>query len=222
MPRPESDQEESSRQKRHWHDHAIAWGAVAAALGAALAAVANGYQAYLTRQNNVISQRAFINFDGINLAMSIDPATNVRNVSIFTRLTNSGNTATKDLGFFIKCAPTVDPLAEPWVIFIREKVQKQAQIIGARQTFPAHCVFPLDHMRLVSQGRAHSYLLGEITYRDRLDESLPHVTQFSWELTDVTIIDPPASAPADTPPTANVSFQPRGAHNCADEDCPKY
>ena len=221
MPSSENDKGKSAQQSRDWHDRALVGATVAAAFGAAIAAGANAYQAYLTRQNNVVSQRAFVHFEGSEIRMSIDPTTKAKNVSVFTRLINSGNTATKGLTFFVKCAPSIDSLPDPWVLLFREKAEKQQQIFGPHQTFPAHCAFSLDHMKQVSHGAAHAYLLGEITYRDRLDDSIPHLTQFTWEIADVTIIDPPVGSPPEVAPAVNVVFQTHGRHNCADEDCPK-
>jgi hypothetical protein len=72
-------------------------------------------------------------------------------------------------------------------------------------------------------GKLHGYLMGEATYKDRLDDSVLHHTQFAWELLNINIVDPPpqvlAMAP-NAPPNVLVSFVPRGVHNCADEECP--
>src|SRR5712692_4846831 len=106
MPSPRGDQGKTTEQKHHWLDYAAVWAAVAAAIGAALAASMAGWQAYLTRQNNVVSQRAFVYAEAPQLAVSIDAKDGVtKNVSFFTPLINSGNTPTKELAFLVRCAP---------------------------------------------------------------------------------------------------------------------
>lgn len=220
MPSPEPNQEDSQRKRYHWHNHALVWAAVAAGVGAGLAAIANGYQAYLTRQNNIVSQRAFVYFDGIELRNSLDPASRAQQISFFMRLNNSGNTATKDLEFFVRCPPTLEHLSEPWGLFIRDPLPKQPQVIGPHQVVTAVCALSIAHLRQMSEGRAFAFMLGEITYRDRLDPSVLHKTQFSYEINNVNVIGPAADAAPGTFPAVLVGSQPIGQHNCADDDCP--
>jgi hypothetical protein len=143
MPNTEGKQGSSTNQQRHWHQHAVVWAAVAAALGAALAAAANGYQAYLTRQNNVVSQRAFVYVDGpVQLVVALDAKDRSKIVNFPIRLNNSGNTPTKDMGIFIRCAPSIDAMPEPWVLLYRDTPDKLPQIIGASSNSNAGlCVF---------------------------------------------------------------------------------
>jgi hypothetical protein len=193
------------------------------------------WQAYLARQNNIVSQRAFVHISDFKVDIIRTPD-GTYSLRIATPFVNSGNTATKDFAFYIRCAPAVIDAPEPCVM-LNPEITKIRQLLAPHQTQPALCSFPMTHIRQTKDGNAHAYVLGDITYRDRLDSSMLHRTQFSFELVDINIIDPPAqvaqtapnaaSAPAATPSTPNaiapivfVYFQPRGQHNCADEDCP--
>ncbi len=220
MPAPESVQDNSCNKRRDWHDRAAVWAAVAAAVGAGVAAAANGYQAYLTRQNTIVSQRAFVFFDGMEVKNTIDSRTNIKNVSFLSYLMNSGNTATKELTFVIKCASSLESLPDPWVLLYRESQYKAAQVIGPHQRVSAKCDLPLNFIHDVKEGKGYGYLMGDITYRDRLDESILRKTQFSFEIVDINIFDPPAGAPPEAAPNIFINLIPKGRHNCADEDCP--
>jgi hypothetical protein len=78
--------------------------------------------------------------------------------------------------------------------------------------------------KYIKDGRLHGYVMGEVTYRDRLDDTIVHDTQFAWEVIDVNIHDVPANilaAMPDAAPQVTVGFRPFGQHNCADDECPK-
>jgi hypothetical protein len=96
------------------------------------------------------------------------------------------------------------------------------QLIAPHQRVTTYCTYPLDHIRQVRDGHGHAYIIGDIAYKDRLDEGAQHRTQFSFELIDINIFDPPTIPNNNAiTPAVFLSFQPRGQHNCADEDCPK-
>src|SRR5580704_17672760 len=56
----EGKQGNSKENKTDWYQYVTAWGAVIAGIGAAVAAAVNAYQAYLIRQNTIVSQSAFV------------------------------------------------------------------------------------------------------------------------------------------------------------------
>jgi hypothetical protein len=66
----------------------------------------------LTRQNNVVSQRAFVYFFPGEPNISGESSA-PKAVNFFGHLSNSGNTPTKNLTFFYKCAPSAEDLQEP-------------------------------------------------------------------------------------------------------------
>jgi hypothetical protein len=69
----------------------------------------------------------------------------------------------------------------------------------------------------------HLYLLGDISYGDRLDAKASHRTQFAYEIMDINIIDQqflPGTQIVVAPLNVRASMTTRGDHNCADEECP--
>jgi hypothetical protein len=184
------------------------------------------YQTYLIRDNNVISQRAFITTGTPQLMMVIDANNeDAKGVSVAVPLINSGNTPTKNLEFFIKCAPAFENMVEPWGLMQKGAIERVPQVIGPHQQVPARCVFTLAHMQQTRLRKARGYLMGEISYRDSLDGATVHKTQFSWEVIDVNVTDAPEKSPGvpnpDIPSRILIGLTPRGQHNCADDDCPK-
>jgi hypothetical protein len=125
---------------------------------------------------------------------------------------------------FFKCAPTFEALSEPWVIMEKGNIEQLPQVIGPHQTLSTQCGITLSHLKEMNVGKAHGYLMGEIIYNDRLDESTSHITQVAWEIIVVDIGEklPNPKIPNDDPvPDISLQFVPKGRHNCADEDCPK-
>lgn len=215
MPSAEGDHGHSDRQERHWHDHALVWATVAAAIGAASAAGVNAYQAYLMRENNVVSQRAFVYVQAFGIINAIDAKDNVtKTVGIVVPMSNSGNTPTKGLTFFIRCAPSTEALPEPWVLLYRGSVEQLPQVIGPHDSATSICGFTLEQAKQVKDGKLHAYVMGDIIYYDRLNPSTLHRTQFSREIKDFNF------NPADGL-VVHVTQSNVGLHNCADEDCPK-
>ena len=188
--------------------------------------IVGAYQTYLIRDNNVISQRAFITAGTPQLLMVKDMTNGeTKSVAVAIPLINSGNTPTKNLEFFVKCAPAFENLIEPWGLMQKGEIERVPQVIGPHQQSPARCVFTLAHIEQVKLRKAHAYLMGEISYRDNLDSASMHRTQFSWEVIDVNINDAPDKTlgipDRDIPPAVMIGLTPRGKHNCADDDCPK-
>jgi hypothetical protein len=126
---------------------------------------------------------------------------------------NSGNTPTKNLTFFIRCAPSAEDLPEPWVLLYRGTPEWTPGVIGPHATVTALCGFNHSQMTQISEKTMYGYLLGDITYHDRLDSSSEHRTQFSFKIVDL---------PFDTNGNvAGLHTDTVGRHNCADEECPQ-
>src|SRR5208337_4000568 len=114
--------------------------------------IINAYQAYLIRQNNIVSQRAFVAVLVPQLIMAKDPSKTKefeKTVIVSIPLTNSGNTPTKRLQLFIKCAPSVEILPEPWALLQKEKIEHIPQVIGAHQQVLSQCGYTFDHIQKV-------------------------------------------------------------------------
>ncbi len=221
MPPAQRSKNNSQQQPRRWLDHLLVYATIAAAISAATAAGIGGWQAYLTRQNNIVSQRAFVYVEGPEIVHVISKTTGEPGVNIFIAMKNSGNTATKDLSVYFRCATSTDVLAEPWVLLYREKTAGLPQIIGPNQTVRSVCFFSKTQLKQMNEDKLHGYLMGEIVYRDRLDSGNLHRTQASFALIDLFVADAPKEAPPGTKGNILIGFVPTGQHNCADEDCPQ-
>lgn len=217
-------EQKESKQEDHKWPRRTAWAAIAYTVITLIVLIVNGYQTYLIRSNNVVSQRAsvYVDYQLIVSKGMTKEKTPFLNIQI--PMINSGNTATKNLKFLIRCAPSTDALPEPWVLLYREKIETLPQIIAPHQTARVICGFPLDQIEAVKAGKLHAYLMGEITYFDRLDDYTLHRTQFDWEIIDVIFTDEkidPVTKAVIVPERIDLNAQGRGQHNCADEDCPK-
>jgi hypothetical protein len=89
----------------------------------------------ITRRNNVVSQRAFMHPGIPNTGLATNSIDHTQLLTVEAPLINSGNTATKDLEFFIRCAPSTDALPDPWFLLYREKVESHRQFIAPHQTY---------------------------------------------------------------------------------------
>jgi hypothetical protein len=122
---------------------------------------------------------------GFSPFIAISKETKERMVVLQLLLTNGGNTPTKNLHFFFRCAPSVDPLPEPWVLLYREKPEYIPQVIGPKATVTTACEFTASQLTDMTTGKLHGYILGEIFYEDLLEPGTVHRTQYSQEYTDV-------------------------------------
>lgn len=214
MPSSAREQDGPQNSQRNWLDHAAVWAAVVAAIGAAFAAGGSAYQAYLTRANNVVSQRAFVSVVSLQYALAVateDRSTKV--VGMQLAITNSGNTPTKDLSVLIRCVPSVEKFDEPWSLLHSTPTEHIPNFIGPHATLLLTCAFTAAELEQSMNGKLHPYLLADIQYRDRLDPTALHRTQFATELIDITVDAAKGAWGGATP-------VPRGRHNCADEECP--
>ena len=185
------------------------------------------WQTWLMHENNIVSQRAFIYIEAPKIHVSIDQRDNGTEQVVFTSLlANSGNTPTKDLHTYIRCAPAIEALPEPWVLLYREKLEGVPEVIGPHQTVFADCALKVSQLIDIQSGRLHGYLMGEILYHDGIDKTAIHRTQFSWEMVDVNVVPallrPPYMQVG--PSSVNsifIKYKPIGKHNCADDDCPQ-
>jgi hypothetical protein len=141
-----------------------------------------GYQTYLIRANNIVSQRAFVYAEyttahhGHNHGDHDTPGW----AMIFTMI-NSGATPTKGMTSYIRCVPSLDALPEPWPLLYREKVDYRPQVLGPHGTATLQCGFPDSQIQEALDGKLRLYILGDIHYRDRLDDSVPHRAEFAFD-----------------------------------------
>jgi hypothetical protein len=172
-------------------------------------------QARLMRENNIVSERAFVGGVQLNAIPALaaeDRKTKI--VAIQLVLSNSGNTPTKNFTGLIRCVPSVEALSEPWALLHNGTAPEPVPnfIMPHGNAFMT-CTFPADQMVQVQDGKLHAYVLADITYRDRVDPNASHRTEFEYEVATVTL-DP------DKGQWGGASLTPKGKHNCADEECP--
>jgi hypothetical protein len=172
------------------------------------------WQTMIIGSNNIVSQRAFVYPSASQLLSVLSPQDRaVTSAAVIVALTNSGNTPTRDLEFLIRCAISVDSLQEPWGLLYQGPIESLPQFLGPHATTTAVCSFPINQFQKITKGELHGYLMGDISYRDRLAPDIWHKTQFSEELTMGNFDE--------TTKVSSGLFVIRGRHNCADEECPQ-
>ncbi len=200
--------------------------------------IVSAYQTYLIRSNNVVSQRAFVSvaFKAGTLAYAATPkkltlgsisdsvsegAAGIAIVNFIAELTNSGNTGTKNLTFFLKCATSVERLQEPWSILYQgvSNPLKTPQFIGPHSSSQLICGYSGEQIRAISKGTLFGYIMLDATYQDRLIDEW-HKTHSTVTIAQAEFV--PAIEPSGTRGFAvNAVLATYGNNNCADEECPK-
>lgn len=144
--------------------------ALALATGAAALTL---WQFMLLRENHNLHWRPFVHVSDpqvVTVPQPQDPTS--KSLAISAVLTNSGNTATKDLKFFMRCVTAREPTAEPWTLLFQDKIEKLSQVIGPHTNVLARCAFNPQQLQEIAAGKLHGYVLGDITYRGRLDDKM--------------------------------------------------
>jgi hypothetical protein len=187
----------------------------------------------------LIGQRAFVHLEEINFqvvdkwseneecCIFILPRKEGRVIKTEFKLTNNGNTPTKNLKIRIQCQPMGlgTKISDPFELFKWNDPTTISRSLGAKQTIPVSpesCEIKPDDTLLNAQMRTvKRFFLGEITYEDWIEPGHLHRTRFVHELI--------ARAPAygdglpghDAFTGAVLATNPVGTNNCTDEDCPQ-
>jgi len=189
-----------------------------------------------TRQANETAknvQRAFVLPRGIELVKVSGPARLTGDITgttpfawqAFVQWENSGNTPARDFTVHSSCAfgdwptPVSDPskltIDDPKLQFIM-KNRDVSVLIGPKQTVDAgYCVVHGLGVMLQQFGEMQDFLFGEATYKDILNPTYTHRTQFCFQL---RLSGSWAGSIDDAVPLA-VDGRPCEKHNCADEEC---
>jgi hypothetical protein len=224
----------SPKERRHWLEYIAVLLSAIAIIIAGIAAVFTWWQASLikdsndiSRQNNVVNQRAFVYSTMTQTFFSPDP-NDPQAVNFSLIMTNSGNTATRNLIFFLKCTPSAEDLQEPWSILYQGKdtIVQIPQFIGPHASVQVACSFSFDQIKQMFAGKLHGYIMLDITYHDRMNFEPIHQTNMALKLTQIVLRLPETLTLSDgktqiTPTSFLTALEPRGRHNCADEECPK-
>lgn len=221
---PSADADDGSTHERNYYRFANKLSAAAIVVACVAAgftlwqALLVGESNELTRKNNVVSQRAFVSLSAVGQYVSIKPDKTPAALNIVVQLNNSGNTPTKDLNFLIRCVPAGEDMKEPWLL-LRQGPPPEwgtaTTFIGAHSSEQTGCSFPFDKILQMRDEKLFGYILAEITYFDRLDPGVIHKTQRAMRLRQLFV-----NVTAD-PPVIGDIMTAVGAHNCADEECPK-
>jgi hypothetical protein len=193
------------------------WVHVVTMIGIIIYTGMQGCQTYLISQNNVISERAFVSpaMAGLYLG-TLDDAAKTPGLAVVFSLSNNGGTPTKDLTSKIICEPSINVPTEPWELIKQHKIDTTPIFIGARAGVQVQCSFSMDQIKQMSGGSLHGYILGDVTYWDRIDPATKHRTEYAYELFSPTITITNGIITNVTSAAIGV-----GKHNCADEECPK-
>lgn len=217
MPHPKQTQ----APQNYWSNPA-SWVALATLIAVLAYTGIQMWQTVLIRQNNVVSQRAFVFAELGQFFPGFDASDLTTKIVVFvTRLTNSGNTATKNLTFAVACRRSPDNLREPWGLLYQEPLEYTPTVLGPKGASTVQCKFTLADLIQIQKGKLFGYIIGDITYRDRLDETILHRTEFELKLSSVDVRFKSEDKTGDVlTPDITVSLSNVGLHNCADEECP--
>ena len=233
----EAQRRETKESDQHKWPKRTAIAAISYTILTAIIMIVSGYQTYLIRSNNVVSERAFVSagFSAGPTAYDATPqkftvqsvmdaltqgAEGLSSVNFVANLTNNGNTGTKGLTFFLKCAPSTEMLQDPWPLLYQgvNNAAKTPQYIGPHASAQTLCGFSGDQIRAIAAGRLFGYIMLDATYQDRLSDE-KHRTETTVVLAHVDFV--PAIQPNGSQGFSVATYlSAYGKHNCADEECP--
>jgi hypothetical protein len=228
--------EQTEREKQNKWPKRTAIAAIVYTVVTFLIMLIYGWQNYLIRSNNVVSQRAFISF-GFRPGASVDAATpktftlnDIQDalthgappsaLSFVVDITNGGNTGTKNLTFLLKCVPSSQDMNDPWPLLYEGKNNpiKVPQFIGPHTTLQSGCAFPMQQVSAMQAGILFGYVMIDATYQDRLTDDW-HRTEATGRVQQITMI-PGVGSGGSMGVNVTAILVTYGNHNCADEECP--
>ena len=231
VPAPTQDRSHERRYYRYATPIAIL-----AFLASCAAAAFAYWQATLVQEsntiaikNNIVSQRAFT-YTALTQTYFSPDAINPQAINFLFNPTNSGNTPTRNLTVFYKCVPAAEDVQEPWVLLYQggETIRQIPQFIGPHASGPVACSFPIEQIKSMVDGKLFGFVMIDVTYHDRLDVEPVHKTHTALRLSNIVYKPaqpaagtlPPGQPPQIAPAQFLTVLEPRGRHNCADEECP--
>jgi hypothetical protein len=147
------------------------------------------YQAGLIAANNVVSGRAFVSVAYATLipnaiVQATDPEGNLTGAQELglgfpVLLVNNGGTPTKNLRAVVDCEPFVNKPLEPWDALKQHKLALTPISLGAHSSTPEICGFTNDQLKKMYLKQMYGYVVGKVIYRDRIDASIEHVTEYA-------------------------------------------
>jgi hypothetical protein len=187
--------------------------AIFSAITGAASALISMTATVLTYKSFITNQRAYMSYDGVNFAKDEISPGGLR-YSVSPKVSNTGNTPTKDLKMKVSCWLDPEAEAEPFDTFRAQKIEWQNGFYGPRATLQAiEFSYSLDQARAIKDGKLHSYMAADIRYKDFVDPRAPdRVTQIVLEFAIYSLDEKGGALIGGTGQ--------RGKHNCADEGCP--
>jgi hypothetical protein len=199
-----------------WVTSAAPWVAI---IISAISAAFAFYGANISSKALLVANRAFVFPAAQNIYVSSDPKTyEPYALNLVFSITNSGNTPTLNLSLSIRCATALDDLKEPWHLLYQGPGDiRRTAMIGPKSSASSGCYFTMPQVNDFAAKRLHGYVLMEIEYRDRIDPATLRRSRMSAKITEINIRPPVAGTNI---PVIETTLEPRGAQNCADEECP--
>lgn len=174
----------------------------------------------MTNQISMITQRAFINFLGIEgMKVVDDQSKKVIALQFLVAWGNSGTTPTKNAVGQCNIQLWPAELPKGFAFGDLAKLEKRPLVIGPKATVRAPLLVSIDVLNHVRQKKSHLYVWGWITYHDIFSGTPTRLTEFCSEIINVT-----PTKPDMTDPSCEINWQIVSCpeHNCYDEDCPDY
>ena len=116
-------------------------------------------------KTNNISQRAFVYTTLLQSYISPNPLTDPQAINFVFGLVNGGNTPTRGLKFFIRCAPSDKAYGDPWPLLEPDKTKETPGFIGPKATVTVPCSFTFTQIQKIAAGNSHGYVLLNVMVR---------------------------------------------------------
>jgi hypothetical protein len=173
-----------------------------------------------TLMANKAAQRAYV-FPALAQTYFSNDLINPVAINFLINFANNGNTATKNLIFFLKCAPSAEDLDEPWILIDqgREKTEKTPGVLGPKGSATAGCSFTIDQLKDMANKKLFGYILIDVSYEDGLSPGVIRKTQVSMKASAILYVPAHKEGNNQINAAANFIWENKGKHNCADEDC---
>lgn len=198
--------------ERNW-PRLIAFGTWIYAAITALILIAIIWQINSTKESSSVTLRPFVYPEGWRLVAS-KTAQGDYALGVSYALVNSGNTPTRHLTVSQSCRTSAAELSEPYILMLKQPQPSVSGLLGPHAALPIACSFAKEETQKLEAGALFGYVLGEVLYRDDLDRTALHRTQYAIALNHLRL------TVQNDRGSLSVSFGPAGQHNCADADCP--
>ncbi|MBV8977980.1 MAG: hypothetical protein JO261_00175 [Alphaproteobacteria bacterium] len=222
-----SDPGAPNANTQHKKHDAFDWAGLIIAVLGLIAVVAytsvSYWQAKLTKQALVFGNQPFVSAS--ETITTYDDRAKAWPVTVSWQ--NSGNTAALSAHAVVNFKAMETPLTKDFAFPDLIDGPGSAMLIPPKTTIASVAVgLPYSDGVAIRNGDKFGYIWGHITYKDTLDRSVVHITQFCTQVTVQAVTDPPKAQPgklmpqnAATVPVMNYTLLPCSFHNCSDDDC---